>query len=127
MPGWRSRTWGTASVSAPLFVEQQIANQRNSHVEGRHEDVFKQCGSLGIALVSGVSLGTTGDQHHVEVLQKVDAAVFAGAPLFLLMTARRALVTQGGVAARAETNGFARLALALRTLHAAILGPCDPG
>lgn len=72
-------------------------------------------------LMNHVGFGLFGRYHRGDVLQEINAALFALAALPLFMAARGALATQGGVTAWAKPCDVTRLAAAFRAVHRSIL------
>ena len=83
---------------------------------------FERCSSRSRAASASFFLAAT---TALMILQEIDAALFAGASVPLLVMARGALVAQRGVAARAKPGDVASLGAAFRAVHSSILRSDD--
>src|ERR1700746_2925553 len=104
-----------------VALEEIIANDRVPQRKRQPQNIFHQCGALLEAFVERICLRLLLCDHRADILQKIDAALFAFAAGALLVVARGALVAHCVVATLAEARHFAHVGAALRAFHCALL------
>jgi hypothetical protein len=117
-----------AEWSSAIFVasEQEVSNQGNSQCEWNEEKIFHECRPLLEPIAGRVGLIFLRGNHGVDVLQEIDATFFARASVSLLVVARRALVTQSCMAARAKPRDVPCFGAAFGAIHSSNFSGFEP-
>ena len=106
------RLWQKRLGAGALAADEEIPQEGNAEGEGKQHEILEQARPLIDAFVLAVGFRFLRSHDSRDVLQKIDAALFADSSVALFVFARRTLKTQCCVASAAEPRDVARLGAA---------------